>query len=159
MARGEERIWTPERNQRLRDMWTKTPQPRLRDIARSFDSRASIVASRAQSMGLPTHPDSLTARRQQNRVEKHRPAPPPAPAPPQNPRLLRQYACTSDPPPAAPPPHRACQWPMGDPGRPGFRLCGAARIDGRRMPYCPEHYATATGRPQQDDKESADEAA
>lgn len=31
-----------------------------------------------------------------------------------------------------------CAWPIGDPGQPGFRFCGVARVGGAR-PYCPEH--------------------
>jgi len=34
-----------------------------------------------------------------------------------------------------------CQWPFGDPGRPGFRFCGGPVAVGR--PYCPEHVALA----------------
>uniref|UniRef100_UPI0022EB97CE GcrA family cell cycle regulator n=1 Tax=Falsiroseomonas oryzae TaxID=2766473 RepID=UPI0022EB97CE len=36
---------------------------------------------------------------------------------------------------------RACCWPIGEPGQPGFRFCAAEAITGK--PYCPEHAAVA----------------
>ncbi len=36
---------------------------------------------------------------------------------------------------------RMCRWPIGHPGEPEFRFCGALRIAGR--PYCAEHCALA----------------
>jgi GcrA cell cycle regulator len=38
-----------------------------------------------------------------------------------------------------------CKWPIGHPGRPGFRFCEAARPDFRR-PYCAQHHAIAFTR-------------
>jgi GcrA cell cycle regulator len=35
----------------------------------------------------------------------------------------------------------ACLWPYGDPKKPSFHFCGAARVEGR--PYCNEHMARA----------------
>ncbi len=52
------------------------------------------------------------------------------------------------PPPAALPratpiaPARSCQWPEGDPGTPGFRLCRATSLVPGR-PYCAAHCARA----------------
>ena len=41
---------------------------------------------------------------------------------------------------------RACCWPLGDPGKPGFRFCEAPIERGR--PYCAPHVAVAyTGAP------------
>jgi GcrA cell cycle regulator len=36
---------------------------------------------------------------------------------------------------------RACCWPIGEPGQPGFRFCSAGALTGK--PYCPEHAAVA----------------
>jgi len=36
---------------------------------------------------------------------------------------------------------RACAWPVGDPGDPGFKFCGSPAVVGR--PYCGEHCAVA----------------
>lgn len=38
-----------------------------------------------------------------------------------------------------------CCWPLGEPGRPGFRLCDARAVQGK--PYCPEHDELAYVRP------------
>ncbi|AQS88428.1 hypothetical protein AA101099_1584 [Neoasaia chiangmaiensis NBRC 101099] len=35
----------------------------------------------------------------------------------------------------------SCCWPLGDPGTPGFRFCGAKPVPGK--PYCAEHAALA----------------
>lgn len=35
----------------------------------------------------------------------------------------------------------SCCWPLGDPGTPGFRFCGAAPLAGK--PYCAEHASLA----------------
>lgn len=37
--------------------------------------------------------------------------------------------------------HRECQWPLGEPRDPGFRLCGVQIPRGK--PYCPAHSAVA----------------
>jgi len=48
-------------------------------------------------------------------------------------------------PPGPPVPRpKECQWPIGHPGQPGFRMCGKAAI--WMKPYCPEHDALAHGR-------------
>jgi len=36
---------------------------------------------------------------------------------------------------------RACCWPIGEPGQPGFHFCSGAALTGK--PYCPEHAAVA----------------
>jgi GcrA cell cycle regulator len=37
--------------------------------------------------------------------------------------------------------YRTCQWPEGEPGKPGFRFCGS--VAARHSPYCLEHRARA----------------
>ena len=41
---------------------------------------------------------------------------------------------------------KTCQWPIGHPGQPGFRFCGAADVVPGK-PYCKEHCAVAYRRP------------
>lgn len=36
---------------------------------------------------------------------------------------------------------RTCQWPEGDPRKPGFRLCGGEAVEDK--PYCASHCARA----------------
>jgi GcrA cell cycle regulator len=36
---------------------------------------------------------------------------------------------------------RACCWPIGEPGQPGFRFCSAEALTSK--PYCPEHASVA----------------
>lgn len=45
------------------------------------------------------------------------------------------------PPPRPKPPRRACEWPFGDPGEPGFNFCGAPVF--AHAPYCQEHLLRA----------------
>jgi GcrA cell cycle regulator len=40
---------------------------------------------------------------------------------------------------------RACCWPLGEPGQPGFRFCAAESLLGK--PYCGEHAAVAYVKP------------
>lgn len=37
--------------------------------------------------------------------------------------------------------HHSCRWPIGEPGAPGFRFCGARKINGRS--YCAVHMQRA----------------
>lgn len=39
---------------------------------------------------------------------------------------------------------RMCQWPIGNPGEPGFRFCDQTALAGR--PYCHEHCSLAYRR-------------
>jgi hypothetical protein len=41
------------------------------------------------------------------------------------------------------PPSPPCQWPIGDPGAPKFRFCGAASAGDPRAPYCAAHLKRA----------------
>lgn len=66
----------------------------------------------------------------------------PSPAP----EKARPVLARLNPPLAGIAPHRECQWPLGEPGRPGFKLCGATRVSGARYPYCAEHYELAVER-------------
>lgn len=47
----------------------------------------------------------------------------------------------------------SCCWPIGEPGKPGFRFCGTSAIAGK--PYCEEHAALAYVRAKPDRREDA----
>jgi GcrA cell cycle regulator len=47
----------------------------------------------------------------------------------------------------------SCCWPIGEPGKPGFRFCGSSAIAGK--PYCEEHAALAYVRAKPDRREDA----
>lgn len=74
------------------------------------------------------------------------PAPRPAPAPPA-PRPVAPPA----PRPAPRLSNSACCWPIGEPGKSGFRFCGSAALAAK--PYCEEHAALAyvRAKPRQED--------
>lgn len=74
------------------------------------------------------------------------PAPRPAPAPPA-PRPVAPPA----PRPAPRLSNSACCWPIGEPGKAGFRFCGSAALAAK--PYCEEHAALAyvRAKPRQED--------
>jgi GcrA cell cycle regulator len=47
----------------------------------------------------------------------------------------------------------SCCWPIGEPGKPGFRFCGSGAMAGK--PYCEEHAALAYVRAKPDRREDA----
>jgi GcrA cell cycle regulator len=47
----------------------------------------------------------------------------------------------------------SCCWPIGEPGKAGFRFCGSGAIAGK--PYCEEHAALAYVRAKPDRREDA----
>lgn len=83
-------------------------------------------------------------------MDTHEPAALPAPILP--PVVVRHEdgpAFSGLPEPAGRP-GRECQWPIGEPRRPGFRFCCAARWSGTRWPYCETH-ARLARRPARED--------
>ncbi|MDW8442977.1 MAG: GcrA family cell cycle regulator [Acetobacteraceae bacterium] len=68
----------------------------------------------------------------------------PRPAPVQAATEPRRHPAPVVPMPRAEPlrtGNATCCWPIGDPGSPGFRFCGAPALIGK--PYCAEHAAIA----------------
>jgi GcrA cell cycle regulator len=47
----------------------------------------------------------------------------------------------------------SCRWPIGEPGKPGFRFCTSRAVMGK--PYCGEHCAMAYARPKQQEEHAA----
>jgi GcrA cell cycle regulator len=67
----------------------------------------------------------VTAGQVQRPVAPPQPRPAAPPAPPPAPRLSNS----------------ACCWPIGDPGKPGFKFCAERALAGK--PYCEQHAAQA----------------
>ena len=86
--------------------------------------RTKRIAPRGQPTQPPTIQQPLVA------------AAPRAPTPPARPAA---------PPPLALQTCGTCQWPVGEPRAPGFRLCEGPALSGR--PYCETHCRTAYVRP------------
>ena len=71
-------------------------------------------------------------------VRAHDPPPRPIPAP------VARDLPMPQPPVAALRGNHPCCWPIGEPGKSGFRFCNELNVEGK--PYCPEHCDTAYPR-------------
>jgi GcrA cell cycle regulator len=146
--------WTVEAIERLRALWAEGHS--TAEIGRRMGISKNAVVGKAHRLSLPARPSPI--RRDANGEALPRPQPVRAPRPAGVvPRLtLPQVAPPPAPvlaPVAVPPPApvvrsfprfspaRACCWPIGEPGQPGFRFCAAEALTGK--PYCPEHAAVA----------------
>lgn len=134
--------WTLERIEQLRRLWADGLSSKR--IADQMRTTKNAIVGKAHRLGLPSRPSPI-------RVDPNRPpAPPPKPRPlPTDARnTLAQLGVApapEPPPPAPPPPPRrgSCQWPIGEPRTPGFRVCGQPLCSHTRMPYCAQHAARA----------------
>ncbi len=152
--------WTEEQIETLRRLWTEGLS--TAEIGRRMGISKNAVVGKAHRLHLPARPspirrrgdDSTPAPRQAQRST--RPTVPRAsplfsavaarPAP-----LQAQAAAQSQraPAPVVPMPraeplrtgNATCCWPIGEPGTPNFRFCGAPALVGK--PYCAEHAAIA----------------
>ena len=162
--------WTTEAVMQLRAFWTEGHA--TAEIGRRLGVSKNAVIGKARRLGLPGRPSPIrgkttgkTPRKQAlppalgpNLPPPQRPAadraPPPRPSPPAIP-----VPCTAPAPPepaapvcsavsalARPVGHQPCCWPIGHPGRPGFRFCAADAMP--RKPYCAEHAGTAYVAPE-----------
>ncbi len=145
--------WTDAVISNLRRLWNEGHS--TAEIGRRLGVTKNAVVGKVHRLALPNRPSPI--RRGQQTARKYAPRPevvrsvPLLPAAPMAPAL----------PPAPPAPSpipavsstrrgfaQSCCWPMGEPGRPGFRFCDAAADWGK--PYCAEHRALAyvkTSRP------------
>lgn len=113
----------------------KEPEPRTPEqIARSLkraNQTAELNKRKAAAAGVPlTDIQARATRAPKSIVERpaSRPSAPAAPPAPKKPTLTVSA-------------RNPCQWPLGHPGRPNFRMCDAPGVIGRS--YCPEHCARA----------------
>jgi|SRR5690625_4922937 len=135
--------WTPERTEELSQLWNAGHSASA--IGKKLGVSKNAVVGKAHRMKLPPRPSPI--RRQSKTPAPARKAAPalakPAAAAP-NPVAVATNKKTS-PSPAiqtqAHPNPRKCQWPFGDPAKPGFHFCEEAAVPGK--PYCAEHCAAA----------------
>lgn len=150
--------WTEEQIETLRRLWTEGLS--TAEIGRRMGISKNAVVGKAHRLHLPARPSpirrggdgSTAAPRQARRTT--RPAMPRASplftAVGARPAPLHAAAETQrTPAPVVPMPraeplrtgNATCCWPIGEPGTPGFRFCGAPALVGK--PYCAEHAAIA----------------
>jgi GcrA cell cycle regulator len=144
--------WTEDAIATLRQLWSEGLS--TAEIGRRMGISKNAVVGKAHRLNLAARPSPI----------RRLPGAPSAPRPsrraarPMMPRpspMMAGTAIATRPPverPAPvvamrPPPqplrlgNSACCWPLGDPGTPGFRFCGAQALLGK--PYCAEHAALA----------------
>lgn len=151
--------WTDDVIRRLRVLWAEGHS--TAEIGRRLGVSKNAVVGKAHRLQLPQRPSPFqcgTGTRHGTAPHRTRgPTLPPLPARPCRQPLSerRVWGRTSSerrpaPPATAavPPPKldgKPCCWPLGEPGRPGFRFCGERAVQGK--PYCPEHDDRAYVRP------------
>jgi GcrA cell cycle regulator len=143
--------WTEEAIATLRQLWDEGLS--TAEIGRRMGISKNAVVGKAHRLNLAARPSPIrrapggtpTPRAPRRSA---RPATPP-PSPMMTGTRLPARPPAERPAPVVairlPPPSRlgngACCWPIGDPGAPGFRFCGAQALLGK--PYCAEHAAVA----------------
>ena len=162
--------WTEDTIARLRVFWRDGFS--TAEIGRRMGTTKNSVVGKAHRLGLPPRPSPIRGKGSTPRL----PAPartrglsrsPPRPVadslppkrPPRPPAAPQTPPARADPPP--PPPalckperpalprpalRQPCCWPIGHPGRPGFRFCDADAMP--RKPYCAEHAGLAYVEPE-----------
>jgi GcrA cell cycle regulator len=157
--------WTEEQIGRLRALWADGHS--TAEIGRRMGVSKNAVVGKAHRLNLSARPSPI------RRVPGQAPAPrAPRPAPmraaERSPFLARAFtvvgqapALRPTPPPAprpvAPPPppprlsNATCCWPIGEPGKPGFRFCTDRAL--ATKPYCEAHATQAyvRAKPKQED--------
>jgi GcrA cell cycle regulator len=156
--------WTPERRERLQALWfQQDPELGMPEIATELGCTINQLAGMINRYPeWPKKPDAVARRRAAIEAARGRPvntrksrqeAPPPPALPPRPPTLVELGVVARPPEPDRRPAFpgaraRTCQWPIGEPGRNGFRFCGCETTH-PRLPYCDVHAATAI-RPRQE---------
>ena len=148
---GASRDWTPERIQHLRTLWAESHS--TQEIGRKMGVSKNAIVGKAHRLNLPARPSP---------IKRQDPRPPALPRQGRKPSLPPLKILTlATTPVLAPKPavatlpfkavvepvrrpvaysHRtgSCCWPIGEPGRPGFRFCGDPVMAPNR-PYCEDH--------------------
>ena len=137
--------WTDTAISELRRLWDEGHV--TAEIGRRLGVTKNAVVGKAHRLELPHRPSPIR--------RGERPASEPAPRPKAAPSVLALPAAALQAAPVLPPPPpppiaaaparrglpQPCCWPLGEPGRPGFRFCDAVADGGK--PYCGEHRALA----------------
>ena len=110
--------WAPEEEARLRDLWASGLTPA--EIAQRLDRTHSMVLGKAFRLNLPTKLKCARLRKGEQALRD---------------KQAEQAALASGLPP------RGCLWPIGDPAKPDYHTCNAAR--GAKRVYCDHHHAIA----------------
>jgi GcrA cell cycle regulator len=147
--------WPDETVAVLRQLWAEGHS--TAEIGRRLQRSKNAVVGKAHRLDLPGRESPIRRKGgdQTPRPPRHRPVPkladmmPVASTPPTPPaRPLAPRATTDRQTPATPATNRrthSCCWPLGEPGRPGFRFCDAPAVPGR--PYCDAHARLAYAKP------------
>jgi len=148
-ATRTEASWDEAMIASLRALWTEGHS--AAEIGRRLGISKNAVVGKVHRLDLPPRPSPIRATSPNaagwSATPKSTAAVPLAPE--KSIRLVKQaepaarIGVTLPSPKPAPLPKSSihCCWPLGEPGRPGFRFCETAILPGR--PYCPEHCATA----------------
>lgn len=144
--------WTEDAIATLRQLWSEGLS--TAEIGRRMGISKNAVVGKAHRLNLAARPSPI--RRVPGAAPSSRPARRAArPAMPRPSPMMAGTAMAARPPAERPAPvvqmrpppqplrlgNSACCWPLGDPGTPGFRFCGAQALLGK--PYCAEHAALA----------------
>jgi GcrA cell cycle regulator len=151
--------WTddPEKIQRLRELWART-ELSTAEIGRRLGVSKNAVVGKARRLDLPGRPSPIRRDGEPQPIVPRQPRPVRGPTLPplselksdyaQLPPFVAQSVADHPPPPQQSPPAmpkatlplphaKACCWPIGEPGRKGFRFCEDAALEGK--PYCSDH--------------------
>ena len=147
-APSNEMDWTDQTVATLRTLWGEGHS--TAEIGRCMDTTKNAIVGKAHRLKLPARPSPIRVAS----PDRPKPAPritPPVLALPNHLPTVLLPAPAPEPPlvhPAAPATARragTCQWPIGEPGRAGFHLCGDEPVPSK--PYCPSHCGRAYVRP------------
>ena len=152
--------WTEKLILDLRRLWD-AGHPTA-EIGRRLGITKNAVVGKAHRLDLPHRPSPIRRGEgpTQPRAPKPKVVPPTRPLPAAPAQAVPVQVAPSLPrmprPTPAMPSRRGnsqpCCWPLGEPGRPGFRFCDAP-VDGGK-PYCAEHRALAYVKPKRAEAEN-----
>ena len=138
--------WTDDAIARLRALWDEGHA--TAEIGRRMGISKNAVVGKAHRLKLSARPSPITRDLSRpsfpRQLRAARPTVPPLPSAPTRPAAMPAAAPAAPPPPLPRrhgPSGQPCCWPLGEPGRPGFRFCGEGTAPGR--PYCPGHASLA----------------
>jgi GcrA cell cycle regulator len=146
--------WTAEAIERLRALWADGHS--TAEIGRRMGISKNAVVGKAHRLNLSSRPSPIRRDAAGQAMPRQQPVRQPRPAGPAPRMTLPPVAPPTVTIPAAPVPVprppvvrafprlgpiRACCWPIGEPGQPGFRFCSGDALTGK--PYCADHAAVA----------------
>ena len=147
-ASSNEMNWTDQTIATLRTLWGEGHS--TAEIGRRMATTKNAIVGKAHRLKLPARPSPIRVASPDRPKPASRITAPvlavpsflptaPLPAPAPEPPLVHPAS------PATAGRAGTCQWPIGEPGRAGFHLCGDEPVPGK--PYCPSHCGRAYVRP------------